>query len=218
MLTPSLVLLSSYSDGTTNFVHSFPFSCVSIGLCVAGEPVLGVVYCASTRELFLAAKGAGAFLNGRRISVSAAKSLPEALVLTEFGYSREAKNVDKWLSTARTVVLAGAHGLRSLGSGVIDLCYIAAGRVDAGYTGVSEEGWKPWDYCAGAVILTEAGATLTNIRGDRFDLYGDSILTAATPELAKEPPPRPSTPTKQVYLYKYQRTLYIIKHQHDKRF
>jgi len=173
-------------DGTTNFVHSFPLSCVSIGLCVAGEPVLGVVYCGSTRELFLAAKGSGAFLNGSRISVSAAKSLPEALVLTEFGYSREAKNVDKWLSTARTVVLAGAHGLRSLGSGVIDLCYIAAGRVDAGYAGVSEEGWKPWDYCAGAVILTEAGATLTDIRGDRFDLYGDSILTAATPELAKE--------------------------------
>lgn len=185
-LTDSPTWIVDPIDGTTNFVHGFPLSCVSIGLCVNKEPVVGVCFCGSTDELFIAAKGCGAYLNGRPIAVSKASSLRESLVLTEFGYSRQPQDVDRWLCAARTVMLKGAHGLRSLGSGVMDLCYMASGRVDACYAGVAGEGWKPWDYCAGAVILREAGAVLLDITGKNFDMYGKSILTASSQTLADE--------------------------------
>jgi inositol-phosphate phosphatase / L-galactose 1-phosphate phosphatase len=173
-------------DGTTNFVHSFPLCCVSIGLCIGKKPVLGVVYCPATEELFVAAHGEGAFLNGAPIRVSAAKTLSEAIVLTEFGYSREAADVDNWLVACRHVILKGAHGVRALGSGVMDLCYLACGRLDAAYAGVSGEGWKPWDYCAGSVILAEAGAYMCQCDGTPFDLYGSSVVAASCEALADE--------------------------------
>ena len=185
-LTDSPTWIVDPIDGTTNFVHSFPFTCVSIAHVINKEPVVGVVYCPSTDELYIAIKGKGAYLNGKPIKVSNVTSLSDALVLTEFGYSRESKDIDKWMVCARSVLLRGAHALRMMGSGVLDLCYIAAGRLDALYAGVQSEGWKPWDYAAGQLIVTEAGGVMKSIWGDEFNMMGKSVLASATEELSND--------------------------------
>jgi fructose-1,6-bisphosphatase/inositol monophosphatase family enzyme len=173
-------------DGTTNFVHSFPLSCVSIGLCKKKIPVMGVIFCPATSEMFIAVKGHGAFLNGERIHVSSCEVMKDALVLTEFGYSRMESDIDIWFKAAKDVLMTGAHGLRAMGSGVMDLCFLAAGRLDAVYAGVAGEGWKPWDYCAGQVMIEEAGGVICDISGGTFDLYGKTILAASCNKLADE--------------------------------
>ena len=108
-------------DGTTNFVHSFPLTCVSIGLCINKRPVLGVVYCGSTQELFLAIRGKGSFLNGKRLTTSKASTLSDSLILTEFGYGREPKDLDRIFRVMRSLLLNGVQGFRQMGSGVLDL-------------------------------------------------------------------------------------------------
>eukprot|EP01041_Mallomonas_annulata_P011185 gene11185-23372_t len=94
-------------DGTTNFVHNFPFSCVSIGFVVNGIATIGVVYSPSTKELFQGIKGHGAFLNGQQIHVSSIKTIKDAIIMTEFGYQRDPKKVDIMMSCLRGVIDQG---------------------------------------------------------------------------------------------------------------
>lgn len=188
-------------DGTTNFAAGLPLTCVSIGLCVnRTTPVMGVVYAPATDELYLAVAGAGAYRNGVRITrqtaanANATKRLDDAVVCFEFGYARDAIAVARMVAAVGRLLEHGCRTTRSLGSGVLDLCYVATGRLDAVYAGVAGEGWKPWDHCAGVAIVREAGGVVQAISpppGDDatdqgFDLYSDSIICAVNLPLLED--------------------------------
>lgn len=173
-------------DGTTNFVHGLRLSCVSIGLCCGGEPVLGVVYEPYADELFAAVRGQGAFLNGRRLAADGARRLGEAMVLFELGYERSEEGVALILGALQKLLLAGVRATRHVGSAVLSIAWVACGRASAYYTGVSKEGGKPWDYAAAVVIAAEAGAHVCSLDGGRFTIEGKSCLCAASEDLATE--------------------------------
>ena len=175
-------------DGTTNFASGLPLCCVSIGYCVDSHPVMGVVYAPSTNEWYMAVKGHGAYRNGMRIhSQKEQKKLIDSVVGFEFGYARSDDAVEKMVGAVRNIMLNGCRTLRCLGSGVLDLCYVASGRLDILYSGVANEGWKPWDYCAGYVIATESGCTIEAIPSDQvFDLYSESVICGSSKALVDE--------------------------------
>jgi myo-inositol-1(or 4)-monophosphatase len=176
-------------DGTTNFAAGLPLSCVSLGLCVDGRPVMGVVYAPMTHEWYVGVRQMGAYRNGVRIAPRPVKPLSEAVVCFEFGYAKSLVAIDKLLRAVQGLLLTGCRATRQLGSGVLDLCYVATGRLDAVYAGVAGEGWKPWDYCAGLVIAEEAGCVLEAIDQKEpgpYDLYAKSILCATSRELLEE--------------------------------
>ena len=176
-------------DGTTNFASGLPLACVSIGMCLDAKPVLGVVYAPMTDELYVAVSGEGAFRNGVRITQRTPKALVESVVGFEFGYAREKSAIDEMLGALGRIVEHGCRTTRSLGSGVLDLCWVATGRLDVVYAGVASEGWKPWDYCAGVVIVREAGCVVEAIDqrpGEDFNLYSDSIICAVGKSLLEE--------------------------------
>jgi myo-inositol-1(or 4)-monophosphatase len=158
-------------DGTTNYAHGLSIFCVSIALERAGEVVLGVVHDPMGEETFIAERGRGATLNGDPINVSDTGELIRALIATGLPYDRaempEALELfGRFAATTR--------GMRRLGSTALDLCYVAAGRLEGYY----ERGIWPWDLAAGSVILEEAGGRLTNYRGDKLDLAGREIVAS----------------------------------------
>jgi fructose-1,6-bisphosphatase/inositol monophosphatase family enzyme len=179
-------------DGTTNFSSGLSMTCVSIGFCVNGRPVMGVIYAPITEEWYLAVKGHGAYRNGVPITQRAddsKKSLQTAVVCCEFGYSRKQDEIDAMLGAVSKILAKGCRGIRQLGSGCLDLCYVATGRLDVVYAGIVNEGWKPWDYAAGLVICQEAGCIMESIdqkAGEDFDLYSKSILCGVSRELVDE--------------------------------
>ena len=160
-------------DGTVNFAHGLPAFCVSIALERAGEVVLGVVHDPMGRETFVGERGAGATLNGRPIRVSETEELIRALVATGFPYDRDTMPAVLELF-GRFAVLT--QGMRRIGSAALDLCYVAAGRLDAYY----ERGVKPWDIAAGALILEEAGGKVTDFRGEGLDPGALEIVASNT--------------------------------------
>lgn len=176
-------------DGTTNFASGFPLTCVSIGFCDNGVPVMGVVYAPMTDELFVGVKGYGCFRNGVRITQRRHKKLSDAIVCFEFGYSRKPQQVATMVDAVNRLLLHGLRATRQVGSGVLDLCYVASGRMDAVYAGLAGEGWKPWDFAAGLVIAEEAGCVMEAIdqkeRGP-FDIYSTSHICAVGFELLEE--------------------------------
>ncbi|MBI3596046.1 MAG: inositol monophosphatase [Nitrospirae bacterium] len=157
-------------DGTTNFAHSFPMFCVSIGLEIRGEIVQGVVYDPLREEMFLAEKGKGATRNGHRIHVSKVEKLNAGLLVTGFAYDvREdlMNNLDHFANFSLR-----AQGVRRTGSAALDLCYVACGRFD----GFWEMKLSPWDTAAGFLIATEAGATVTDFGNRPYQIYLKEIL------------------------------------------
>jgi inositol-phosphate phosphatase/L-galactose 1-phosphate phosphatase len=110
-------------DGTTNFVHGFPYCCVSIGIAVGTQPVVGVVFNPATDELFSAVQGKGAFLNGKLIRVSPCSSVSQAAVITEFGYAREPAQVGLIFRRLESLLAKRAQCIRCLGSAALNLCY-----------------------------------------------------------------------------------------------
>jgi len=178
-------------DGTTNFASGLPLSCVSLGLCVGGKPVLGVIYAPATLEIYLAVRGHGAYRNGVKLDpIKKVTSLSSAVVNTEFGYARSTTAVDRMLKALGNIMTHGCRTTRQIGSGVLDLCYVASGRLDIVYSGVAGEGWKPWDYCAALVVCLEAGcaieALINHVEGTEFDIYSKSVICATTKELLDE--------------------------------
>ncbi|KAK2077671.1 hypothetical protein QBZ16_004517 [Prototheca wickerhamii] len=160
-------------DGTTNFVHQYPFSCVSIGLAVDRELVLGVVYNPVLGELYRAVRGGGAFLNDAPICVSDRRSLKEALFATELGIRRDDEFLDIAFERIKTV-LRESRSVRCGGSCALNLCSIAQGRLDAYF----EYGLGgPWDMAAGAVILTEAGGRVLDPSGGPFNVMSRRTLS-----------------------------------------
>ena len=158
-------------DGTTNFAHGLPTFAVSIALEDAGTPVVGVVYDPMRDELFMARKGGGATLNGTPIVVSAVDELIASILVTGFSYdfARRAQQADVWRD-----FLTRVQAIRQTGSAALNLCYIAAGRLD----GYWERGLSPWDVAAGAVIVTEAGGIVTDMRGGPFRSSNREILAS----------------------------------------
>ena len=159
-------------DGTTNFAHNYPFFGVSVGVEVDGEMAAGAVYDPVRDEMFAAARGAGATLNGRAIRVTACARIEDALLVTGFPYDvREHPGRHVPLFQA---FLVRAQGIRRDGSAALNLCYLAMGRFD----GFWEGNLSPWDVAAGSLIVREAGGTVTDYAGGPFLLDGRRILAS----------------------------------------
>ena len=158
-------------DGTTNFAHGFPMFCVTLGLAFRSEVVAGVVYDPIREELFTVEKGAGAFLNQRRLSVSKVEKLSESLVATGFPpfATNHELNIEFYFRFTEL-----SHGIRRAGSAALDLCSVAAGRFD----GFWELKLNPWDKAAGSLLVTEAGGQVTDIAGKSFKLLGDDVFAS----------------------------------------
>lgn len=171
-------------DGTSNYVCGLPDVAICIAFAIKGRVVIGVVYNPFRDEMFHAVSGGGAYLNDNPISVSTRPSLDAATVVCEWGYERTPSGIDAMLAGSRRLLLANVRGIRQIGSGALDMCYVACGRVDAVYCGLAKEGWKIWDYAAAGVIAEEAGAVLSDISGCPFTLHATS-MACATPALAE---------------------------------
>lgn len=167
-------------DGTTNFAHRYPVFCVSMGLEYRpphlsadeeGQIVAGVIYDPTRDELFVAEKGNGAYLNGRRIQVSRAATVAESLLATGFPSRKRHQNPNIHFYQEITM---RSHGVRRAGSAALDLAYTACGRFD----GYWEFKLNPWDTAAGFLMVTEAGGTLTYFDGSPFRLASKEILAS----------------------------------------
>jgi len=159
-------------DGTSNYIHGYPCFCVSIALEIKGKMSLGVVYDPNLRELFHVIKGYGAYLNGKRISVSRSDNLDKSLLGTGFPYDIR-EDPDFYLSFFRAFMVRSL-ALRRPGSAVLDLCYVAAGRFD----GFWEMKLYPWDMAAGCLLITEAGGRLTDFQGGPHSLHSRETLAS----------------------------------------
>jgi len=150
-------------DGTTNFMYEIPAFAISIAACDDRGPVAGAVYVPPSKELFVAARGQGAWLKGRRLTCNDADSLDQALVATGFSYASSHRHTQ---IVRLTHIVPQIRDIRRIGSAAIDLCYVAAGRLDAYF----EDHLQPWDYMAGMLIAQESGALCTNFTGGRPNL------------------------------------------------
>ena len=150
-------------DGTTNYAHGLPVFCASLALEIDGRAEVGAIYDPTRKELFTGERGQGAFVNGTRLRVSETRSVLDALLVTGFPYDVHEKLVP--LLAMFGAFLGEARAVRRLGSAALDLCYVAAGRLD----GFWEQTLKPWDVAAGALIVEEAGGRITGMDGSQFD-------------------------------------------------
>jgi len=157
-------------DGTTNFAHGLPIFCASLALEIDGIAQVGAVYDPNRRELFTAERGGGAFMNGAPLRVSSAARLVDAMLVTGFPYDVHSR-VDEIVGLFGAFV-GQARAVRRLGSAAIDLCYVAAGRLD----GFWETDLKPWDIAGGALIVSEAGGRVTGTDGSVFTSRGGQVL------------------------------------------
>jgi len=157
-------------DGTTNFIQGVPIYAVSIGLLDGEELVLGVVYEVGRDECFYAWKNGGAYLNGEPIQVSKRSNIHDTLLATGFPYNDFSK-MESYMQFLEWT-MKNARGVRRLGSAATDLAYVACGRFDAFW----EYDLKPWDVAAGAVIVKEAGGTITDYKGGDNYLFGKEIV------------------------------------------
>ena len=162
-------------DGTTNFLHGLPHFCVSVALARDDDVVAGVIYDPLKDELFWAEKNTGAYLNNRRLRVSARKQLDDALLATGIPFRlHEGNPVKEKFTEQLQCVMGRIAGVRRFGSAALDLAYVAAGR----YDGYWENGLHPWDVAAGVLIVREAGGFVTEIGGRRYELGAPDILAA----------------------------------------
>lgn len=159
-------------DGTTNFLHGIPHFSISIALESEGDIVAGIVYDPLRDEMFWAEKGQGAYVNDRRIRVSARRALEDAVLATGIPFG--ARPGREEFMAAMPPMMAATAGVRRFGSASLDLAYVAAGR----YDGFWEIGLEPWDVAAGIVLVREAGGFVSEIGGGRNMLRGGTILAA----------------------------------------
>jgi myo-inositol-1(or 4)-monophosphatase len=157
-------------DGTTNFIHGFPFYAVSIALAWRGVVQQAVVYDPNRNDLFYASRGRGAYLNDRRLRVSKRLRLADSLIGTGFPF-RKGDNFKRYMKMFEEISQQCA-GLRRPGAAALDLCYVAAGY----YDGFFETGLSPWDIAAASLIITEAGGLIGNFSGEADFLYQREVV------------------------------------------
>jgi myo-inositol-1(or 4)-monophosphatase len=157
-------------DGTTNFAHSYPVWNVTLALEKAGELIAGIIFNPNRDELFTCERGAGSFLNGRRIHVSKAKRVADSLLCT--GFPNHNRSTNPNIHYFHHLAMS-AHGVRRSGSAAIDLAETACGRLD----GFWEIGLSPWDMAAGILLVQEAGGVCTDMQGGKHHLKSPHVLT-----------------------------------------
>jgi myo-inositol-1(or 4)-monophosphatase len=159
-------------DGTTNFLHGIPHFAISIALERDGEIVAGIVYDPVRDEMYSAEKGLGAYVNDRRLRVSARRQLAEAVIATGMPFAGRGDRHD-YLATL-AAVMNGTSGVRRMGAAALDLAYVAAGR----YEGFWEFGLSPWDIAAGMLLVREAGGYLSDLSGGQTMMASGDVLAA----------------------------------------
>jgi myo-inositol-1(or 4)-monophosphatase len=159
-------------DGTTNFLHGFPQYCISIALQQRGQITQAVVYDPNRNDLFTATRGAGAFLNDRRIRVSTRARLQESIIGTGFPF-RDFAHLDTYMGMLKDMIRK-TSGIRRPGSAALDLAYVAAGW----YDGFWEIGLSKWDIAAGALLVHEAGGLVGDFEGNETWLETGNIVAA----------------------------------------
>jgi myo-inositol-1(or 4)-monophosphatase len=157
-------------DGTTNFIHGFPQYCVSIGLMHKGIVTQGVIFDPTRNELFTATRGAGAYLNDRRIRVSKRIKLSETLIGTGFPF-RDMAHLDHYIGMFRDMTKS-VTAIRRPGAAALDLAYVACGRLD----GFWEIGLAPWDMAAGSLLIQEAGGLIGDLKGEPGYLESGNVV------------------------------------------
>ncbi|XP_018400060.1 PREDICTED: inositol monophosphatase 1 [Cyphomyrmex costatus] len=168
-------------DGTMNFVHGLPYTCISVALLINKITEIGIVYNPILEQLFTARKGQGAFLNGAPIHVSNEKELRKALIMVEMGTSRNREKLEVVLQNI-TILTTYVHGIRSFGAAALNMCMVALGGADASF----EFGIHAWDIAAGDLIVREAGGVSIDPAGGPFDVMSRRTLCASSMELARQ--------------------------------
>lgn len=168
-------------DGTTNFVHGFPFVAVSIGFVVNKEMEFGVVYSCMEDKMYTGRKGRGAFCDGQKLQVSPQKDVTNSLLVTELGSSRTPETVRIILSNMERLLCIPIHGIRGVGTAALNMCFVAAGVADAFY----EMGIHCWDMAGAGIIVTEAGGVLMDITGGPFDLMSRRVIASSNKALGE---------------------------------
>lgn len=177
-------------DGTTNFVHQFNFTVISLALCVERTSVLGIIYCPVTEELFEAITGKGAYLNGKALKINAdGLDLIQSLIITEFGATGNGseESVKKRMNQITNLVRHGVHGIRMLGSAAFNLTRLVTNSAQIYF----EQGIHAWDIAAGALIVREAGGVVSELPNcpcekGQFRVNGRSIVAAASQSILDE--------------------------------
>src|SRR5271168_5605692 len=159
-------------DGTTNFLHGIPHFSISIALERDGEIVAGVIYEPTRDEMYWAEKGAGAYVNDRRLRVSARRQLGEAVIGTGMPFG-DRTDQQAYMATL-AAVMGATSGVRRMGSAALDLAYVAAGR----YDGFWEFGLAPWDIAAGILLVREAGGYVSDLAGGHDMMTAGDVLAA----------------------------------------
>ncbi|XP_055911393.1 inositol monophosphatase 1 [Eupeodes corollae] len=168
-------------DGTMNFVHGFPHSCISIALVINQVTEIGIVYNPMLNQKFTAIRGEGAFYNDKLINVSGEKDPKKALVTSEFGTTRDPEKLKVVIENFNKMA-ALVHGIRSLGSAALNMVMVAMGAADVNY----EFGIHAWDVAAGDLIVREAGGVTIDPAGGEFDMMSRRVIAASSMELAQE--------------------------------
>ncbi|XP_062841460.1 inositol monophosphatase 1-like isoform X2 [Trichomycterus rosablanca] len=168
-------------DGTTNFVHRFPFVSVSIGFALNKQIEFGIVYSCMEDKMYTARKGKGAFCNGIPIKVSEQQDITKTLVLTEMGFKKDPEHFRIMMANMQSILSIPVHGIRTPGSAAVNLCLVACGAADAYY----HMGIHCWDMAGGSVIVTEAGGVVTDITGGPFDLMSRRLIAASRHGIAE---------------------------------
>lgn len=167
-------------DGTTNLIHDFNHSVISLALVINHEPQFGAIYNPYADELFTAVQGGGAYCNGKPIHVSKAPSLSEALVFVGTAPYRRDEMEENFMRIMR--VYRAGHDVRRFGCTALELCYLACGRAD----GYFEYGVKPWDIAAGILILREAGGEAVTVEGGKPPLDRECAMVATNGNFTEE--------------------------------
>ncbi|XP_019964995.1 inositol monophosphatase 1 [Paralichthys olivaceus] len=181
-LTDSPTWIIDPIDGTTNFVHAFPFVAVSIGFYVNKQSEFAVVYSCLEDKMFTARRGRGAFCNGEPLQVSDQEDVRQSIIATEFGSNRDVEAVNKIFSSLRNILCLPVQGVRSAGTAAINMCLVASGCVEAYY----EIGVHVWDIAAASLIVSEAGGVLMDVDGGTVDLMSRRIVAANNRTVAEK--------------------------------
>uniref|UniRef100_A0A8C5QW35 Inositol-1-monophosphatase n=1 Tax=Leptobrachium leishanense TaxID=445787 RepID=A0A8C5QW35_9ANUR len=168
-------------DGTTNFVHRFPFVAISIGFAVNKQVEFGVVYSCVEDKMYTGRRGKGSFCNGQTLQVSGQKDITKSMIITELGSNRNPEVVKIVISNMERLLCIPIHGIRAVGTAAVNMCLVATGGADAYY----EMGIHCWDMAAASIIVTEAGGVVMDAKGGPFDLMSCRVIAASTKEIGE---------------------------------